>query len=335
MGTLHLKMFGKGLILLCSLVLAQSAKLHLDNDWEGYKLKFSKSYETAEEETRREIWEDNLDFIEKHNAAYKEGKVTYSVKENEFSDMTNTEFASKFANLQVSPARGINKLFTPDPTHQVRSAADWRNNGYVTQVKNQGQCGSCWAFSTTGSLEGQHFKKTGQLVSLSEQQLVDCSKPYGTQGCQGGFMDNAFNYIRDNGGIASESSYPYTGREGWCHYDSSMRAATLQSWTDVSYGSESGLAAAVSQVGPVAVAIDASQRGFQQYHQGVYYDPYCSNSRLNHAVLAVGYGGQWGNGYWIVKNSWGYGWGNGGYINMAKDRGNHCGIANTASYPNV
>merc|ERR1711872_126923 len=209
MGTLHLKMFGKGLILLCSLVLAQSAKLHLDNDWEGYKLKFSKSYETAEEETRREIWEDNLDFIEKHNAAYKEGKVTYSVKENEFSDMTNTEFASKFANLQVSPARGINKLFTPDPTHQVRSAVDWRNNGYVTQVKNQGQCGSCWAFSTTGSLEGQHFKKTGQLVSLSEQQLVDCSKPYGTQGCQGGFMDNAFNYIRDNGGIATESSYPY------------------------------------------------------------------------------------------------------------------------------
>merc|ERR1712002_267477 len=133
----------------------------------------------------------------------------------------------------------------------------------------------------------------------SEQQLVDCSGSYGTQGCQGGFMDNAFNYIRDIGGIATESSYPYTATQGYC-------------------------------------AIDASQRGFQQYHQGVYYDPMCSSSQLNHAVLAVGYGGEWGgDGYWIVKNSWGYSWGNGGYINMAKDRGNHCGIANTASYPVV
>jgi len=329
-------MLSRGLFLLCTVVLASASNLELDSHWEGFKTKYSKTYSAGDEATRRAIWEDNRDFIEKHNAAYAEGKVTYSVKENEFSDLTNTEFASKFATLKVSPARGLNKMYRPDPNQETRSSVDWRNYGYVTQVKNQGQCGSCWAFSTTGSLEGQWVKQRGSLVSLSEQQLVDCSGSYGTQGCQGGFMDNAFNYIRDIGGIATESSYPYTARQGSCRYDGSMKAASLSSWTDVSYGSEQALASALSQVGPISVAIDASQRGFQQYHQGVYYDPYCSSSQLNHAVLAVGYGGEWGgDSYWIVKNSWGYSWGNGGYINMAKDRGNHCGIANTASYPNL
>merc|ERR1712131_239095 len=192
---------------------------------------------------------------------------------------------------------------------------DWREKGYVTPVKDQGQCGSCWAFSNTGALEGQVFRKTGTLVSLSEQNLVECSKPEGNEGCNGGLMDQAFQY------------------------DPKFNSANDTGFVDIPSGKEHALMKAVAAVGPVSVAIDAGHESFQFYQSGIYYDKDCSSEELDHGVLVVGYGFEGedvdGKKYWIVKNSWSEQWGNKGYIYMAKDRKNHCGIATAASYPLV
>merc|ERR1719362_2512481 len=195
----------------------------------------------------------------------------------------------------------------------VNPSVDWVKEGYVTGVKNQAQCGSCWAFSATGSLEGQHFKKTGKLVSLSEQNLVDCEKQ--DFGCMGGLMAHAFAYIEKNNGIDTESSYPYTAKTGKkCLFKPKDVGATLQSYKTIPTGKEDELQKAVASVGPVSVAIDASQRSFHFYKKGVYYEPDCSSIRLDHGVLAVGYGTDTGKDYWMVKNSWGTTWGMEGYI---------------------
>jgi cathepsin L len=202
-------------------------------------------------------------------------------------------------------------------------------------VKNQGQCGSCWSFSTTGSTEGAHAIKTGNLVSLSEQNLMDCSTSYGNNGCNGGLMDDAFQYIIANNGIDTESCYPYQAQDGTCQYSTSCIGATLTSYQDIAQGSESDLQAAVANNGPVSVAIDAGLSSFQFYSGGVYSDSGCGNqpNDLDHGVLAVGYGTLGGQDMWIVKNSWGSSWGVNGYIMMARNDNNMCGIATMASYP--
>merc|ERR550517_7582 len=326
-------MLKQGLTLVSLLVLAQ-AKTRMDSHWEHFKLRYTKNYVLGEEEMSRAIWESNHDFIQRHNAAYEAGNETYSVGENEYADLTTIEFARQLSGVQMAPPRSSNKLFRPRDI-EVRSEVDWRVEGAVTPVKNQQTCGSCWAFSATGSLEGQHFRKTGELVSLSEQHLVDCSSDYGNMGCNGGIMDYAFHYIKDNGGIATEEAYPYTAHQGQCQYDDSMYGATLSGWENIRSGDEEDLMAAVSQVGPVSVAIDAGHPGFQLYKFGVYHSIFCSHNKLNHGVLAVGYGEENGHKYWLVKNSWGATWGNHGYIKMSKDRENNCGIATQASFPVV
>jgi len=267
-------------------------------------------------------------FIENFNKK----NLSYSLAINQFADLTNVEFNQYYKGLKTAVDRLPGSSNTP-----VHAAAptswDWRTKNAVTVIKNQGQCGSCWSFSTTGSTEGARAIDTGNLISLSEQQLVDCSTSYGNEGCNGGLMDYAFQYIIANGGLDTEASYPYTAQDGSCHWNPTNCATTVGSYNDVSSGDENALLNAVYTVGPVSVAIDASQSSFQFYSSGVYYDPNCSSTVLDHGVLAIGYGTSSGSDYWIVKNSWGTSWGMSGYIWMARNRSNACGIATSASYP--
>ncbi|XP_042910061.1 cathepsin L-like peptidase [Parasteatoda tepidariorum] len=310
----------------------------LDEHWENFKKTFGKHYHGREEVGRRIIWEENIAEIIRHNLRADMGQHKYTKGINEYSDLSHSEFVKMFNGFKSSNLENKNGSTWLEPLNaQIPDKVDWRDQGLVTPVKNQKQCGSCWAFSTTGSLEGQHKKKTGQLISLSEQQLVDCTRSYGNSGCNGGLMDSSFQYIKDNNGIDTEDSYPYTAQDGDCHFNKYNVGATCTGYVDTPSGDEDALMKAVATVGPVSVAIDASQTSFQLYKSGIYDEPYCGNqkSNLDHAVLIVGYGAQNGTDYWIVKNSWGTSWGEQGYIKMSRNRGNQCGIATLASYPLV
>ncbi len=255
---------------------------------------------------------------------------------NEFGDLTGAEFARIFNGYKMQERSNNTKFYQPDNSLSLPAAIDWRMKGAVTGVKNQGQCGACWSFSATGAVEGQYFLKQGQLVSLSEQNLIDCSSSYGNHGCKGGAMDKAFTYIMANNGDDTESSYPYEMKEGNCRFNRSNVGANIAGFKDIPTGNEAYLLSVVGSVGPVSVAIDASHSSFQFYNgSGVYIEPACSSSRLDHGVLVVGYGTENGQDYWLVKNSWGTNWGENGYIKMARNLNNQCGIATQASFPIV
>jgi len=325
------------LILLClvgaafSFTIERKSEVITDEAWQVWKSAHNKAYtDLAEEKVRYVIWKDNLMRIVDFNRKNKD----VSLRMNHFGDKTNTEFRAIMNGYLKSESRNGSTFLAPANV-KVPDSADWRKEGYVTPVKNQGQCGSCWAFSTTGSLEGQHFKKTGKLVSLSEQNLVDCSTSYGNHGCQGGLMDNAFRYIKANGGIDTEASYPYEGENERCHFKKASVGATDTGFVDIPEGDENALKTATATVGPISVAIDASHFSFQFYHHGVYNELSCSSTKLDHGVLVVGYGTENGKDYWLVKNSWGAGWGLNGYIHMSRNKNNQCGIASKASYPLV
>ncbi|KAL7874278.1 hypothetical protein SRHO_G00052480 [Serrasalmus rhombeus] len=307
----------------------------LDFHWQLWMKTHSKTYSSKVEELgRREIWERNLRLITLHNLEASLGMHTYDMGMNHMGDMTTEEILQKLAGTRVPSHLKRTSSFVASTGASLPDSVDWREKGYVTDVKQQGACGSCWAFSAAGALEGQLKKTTGQLLSLSPQNLVDCSTKYGNKGCNGGYMSQAFQYVIDNGGIDSEEYYPYIGVDGECHYDPSHRAANCSNYSFVSQGDEEDLKRAVANIGPVSVAIDATRPQFIMYRSGVYNDPSCTQ-KVNHGVLAVGYGTLNGQDYWLVKNSWGTSFGDGGYIRMARNKGNMCGIANYACYPVV
>ncbi|MBA0880388.1 hypothetical protein Goshw_011080 [Gossypium schwendimanii] len=303
--------------------------------YKQWMVEHGRTYEMQEEETMRfQIFKNNLEFIENFN---KMGNQTYNLSTNEFADLTNEEFLTNFAGYVFSSKNVSHKIkrFRYENLINVPDSIDWRKKGAVTEIKYQGSCGSCWAFSTVAAVEGVVKIKTGKLVSLSEQQLVDCARTERTRGCDGGWMDDGFEYIGRNQGLAKESKYPYTGKDGKCsRRKETFRAAQITGYEDVPRDNEEALLKAASRQ-PVAVALDCSGYGFQFYSGGVYGGP--CRTRLNHAVTVVGYGtSEDGIKYWLVKNSWGKSWGESGYMRIKRDvhsKKGLCGIAKKPSYP--
>ena len=326
----------------CSLAASASVSYKdvITQEWEEFKTQHGKTYSNPEEESfRMKVYLENRHKIARHNMRAANGIKTYTLGMNEYGDLLHHEFVrimNGFKNATGRASARTPSTFLEPLNAELPKSVDWRDHGYVTPVKNQGQCGSCWSFSATGALEGQNFRKSGKLVSLSEQNLIDCSSKYDNHGCNGGLMDNAFEYIEENNGIDTEESYPYEGRDGKCRFSRTRIGAKDTGFIDIPAGSEDHLTKALATVGPISVAIDASLESFQFYRSGVYYEPECSSEDLDHGVLAVGYGtDSKGHDYYIVKNSWGKTWGKDGYIYMTRNKKNNCGIASAASYPLV
>jgi len=297
--------------------------------WKKFKLDHNKKYEAnGEDESRFEIFKANVDIIDEHNSK----DSSYKLGVNAFADLTSDEFAGIYTGGYLADMpRRMGLPFPNMSLEDAPEAVDWVNSGAVTDVKNQGRCGSCWAFSTTGALEGAYFVANKKLISLSEEDLVDCDTK-GDKGCQGGLMDHAFGWVKKNG-ICSEDDYPYTaasGKSGKCHTPKCKPAVTIEGFVDVPHNDEKALQAAVAQQ-PVSVAIEADKSVFQLYKSGIISSRKCGKS-LDHGVLVVGYGTDNGKDYWKVKNSWGASWGEQGYVRMMRGK-NMCGIAMQPSYP--
>jgi len=276
---------------------------------------------------------NNDDIIETANAE----NLSYQLGHNKFSHMDVNEWREEVKLGLGYPTQEPSDTLhlAPADLTTMASAIDWRNSGAVTGVKDQGQCGSCWSFSATGAMEGAYKIKSGSLVSLSEQNFVDCDNN-GDHGCNGGLMDNAFAWAKTNGGVCTESAYPYTAKKGTCVTSCGTKYAKPASFTDVNKNDANALMSALNKQ-PVSVAIEADQSAFQLYKSGVFTATCGSN--LDHGVLAVGYGTDAGKNYWTVKNSWGTSWGEAGYIRLSRDVGGksgQCGIlAGPPSYPNM
>jgi len=257
----------------------------------------------------------------------------YTMTINKFSDMTPEEF-KKMMGYKADLAQPTNDVITLNEVG-LPDSVDWRTQGAVTPVKNQGQCGSCWSFSATGSVEGINKIKSGTLVSVSEQQLVDCSTKEGNQGCNGGLMDLAFKYVESHK-LETESDYPYKAVDGKCKVDESKAVVGITGFKDVTPKSPAQLQAAVAQQ-PVSVAIEADTEVFQSYSQGIISSTGCGTS-LDHGVLVVGYGSESGKDYWILKNSWGEDWGEKGFFRILRESKSGpgiCGLQLQASYPTI
>lgn len=309
-------------------------------DWHNWKRLFNKKYYSNDLEAKRKaIWHKNRQFIEEHNKK----KLSFTLALNQFADLEDHEFAKK--NLMGTMTGGYQR---PDNNGTFRileqnfaipNATDWRSIGAMTPVKNQEHCGACWAFAATGSLEAAHFIKYSTRLSLSEQQLIDCSGSYGNEGCKGGNPALAFKYIRETGGINLEMDYPYERRDGQkCRFDHERSIGAQVSGSQwIKSGAEDDLQFVVGTYGPVAAGMNAALKTFAFYKGGVYYDNSCrsDSQHLDHGVLVAGYGVHKGIPYWLVKNSWSVGWGENGYFRIARNANNMCGIATSSCFPHA
>ncbi|KAK9284578.1 hypothetical protein L1049_023754 [Liquidambar formosana] len=271
----------------------------------------SRQYKDKDEwEMRFGIYQSNVQFINFVNSQ----NLTFKLADNQFTDMTNDEFKSIYMGLRIDHGvPTMNESFRYDDYKDLPSSVDWVKKGAVTPIKYQGQCGSCWAFTAVAAVEGINKIKTGKLVSLSEQELLDCDS--NNNGCNGGNEARAFNFIINNGGLTTEQDYPYTGTQGTCDQDKAANhVVSISGYKNVAANDEKSLQAAVAQQ-PVAVALDADGSDFQFYSQGILTGP--CGKQINHGFTIVGYGEESGQKYWLAKNSWGTDWGENGYIRLA------------------
>ena len=304
------------------------------NQFNHFQEKFSKKYESTEEmHNRFNIFRENLHSIVMHNL---DKSQNFTMGVNQFTDLTPQEFKSQWVGgLKRNVGSYGCKTFTSEASN-VPAEMDWRKKGAVTSVKDQGQCGSCWSFSATGAIEGAWAISKGQLVDLSEQELVDCATgiSYGSHGCNGGQMEGAFKFVIENGQCAL-SSYSYTAKDGTCQKCSAV--AHISYCSDVKPNDQISMKSAVANQ-PVSVAIEADTRYFQSYSSGVLTSSSCGTN-LDHGVLVVGYGEENSQKYWLVKNSWGTTWGDNGYVKIARSDSTNdpgiCGISMDSSFPTV
>jgi len=304
-----------------SLALAQA---QADMSWEEFKNTYGRVYNGDEETARKAIFEDNLRYIQEENAK----NASYTLAVNMFADLTIDEFTSQYTGLSELPSFGAS-LGMHEETEVIGDEVDWVAKGAVNPVKNQGSCGSCWAFSTVGTLESAYQIATGQLLSLAEQQLVDCDRS--DDGCNGGWPHTAYDSYYTRAGVCTEASYTYTASGGYCRASScdvALPQGSITGHRDVGR-STNGLKSAVFQQ-PISVTVNAGQ--LMQFYNGGVVTGRCQG-QINHAVIAVGYGMD-GQNYFKIRNSWGASWGEAGYIRLAAEGGSQ-GTACLLQYPPV
>lgn len=321
---------------------------HSNHTWTIFKRIYKRSFNDVEESSRREVFQRNVDLISKHNIEADLGLHSFWLEVNRFTDMTNDEYRqylgykpnSETLNPQFFPSNilNANNTYYANPW-DIPSSLDWRSKNVVTPVKDQGECTASFAYASISSIESQHAIQTGTLTPLSEQQIIDCSLDYGNEGCLGGGLtSHAFRYIIAAGGIDSEEEYPFVGEDSFCRFTRQNVSSKVSGFVNIVEGDESVLKDAVANVGPTAVAVDAGSVYFQFYSRGIFDYNDCQRDRqhLNHALTVIGYGSELSEtptDYWIMKNSWGVGWGDEGYIRLRRNQDNLCGIASHALYP--
>ncbi|KAM5170781.1 cathepsin L-like proteinase isoform 1-T2 [Mantella aurantiaca] len=323
----------KYLLVLSAVIISVSCSHFLDQEWEAWKTKHEKQYVTSDDETfRRKAWEATWHKVQKHNQNYEQHLTKYRMGMNKFADMTPKEFSSRSC-LSPKKKRGIMQPNFPVQAYSehldIPESVDWRESKCITHVKNQGLCGSCWAFATVGVVEARNCLKTGELVELSEQQLVDCDS--NNDACCGGDPAQAMDYVTHHG-IMKAKDYEYADKQAKCSYKSEKSLAFNVSKYYNMFG-EANMASSVALDGPIAVAVGASD-DFSLYEDGIFSGE--CNDVINHAVIVVGYGTEYDEeekenvDYWIVRNSWGDDWGENGYMKMERDI-NLCDIGTEAA----
>lgn len=335
-----------GCLLLASLVVGAVA---VHPPFEAFKAQFGKIYPASEEAQRLANFKSSVNTISLHNA---DPMRTWTMGINQFSDLSDAEFEAK---VLMSPQKcsATNGVSAPGSPADLPAAMDWREKGVVSEVKNQGHCGSCWTFSTVGCLEAHMAIKYQNWMAprLSEQQLVDCAGAFDTAGCNGGLPSHAFEYIKYAGGLSTEFNYPYKAVNQACKFN---KSATPESHpfkpssagvgvevpggsVNITAGDEQSLKYYLATAGPVSIAFQVAS-DFRHYASGVYSSKVCKNGAMdvNHAVLAVGYGTdpRTNMPYWTIKNSWDYSWGHDGFFKMEAFK-NMCGVANCNSFPDL
>ncbi|KAJ8918775.1 hypothetical protein NQ315_015095 [Exocentrus adspersus] len=292
--------------------------------------KFNKTYTGYHDVTKRVAWEENIKKIRKHNQEADKGLHTYFITENHLTDMSLPNYLRRMVKLTASPHRKVDPETVGDfyeRIHHLPEEINWIERGFKTPTYNQKDCGSCYAFSIVGAIQGQLFRKTEKLVPLSEQQIIDCSVSYGNYGCGGGSLRNTLRYLEKVGGLMTYTDYPYVSKQQRCFFDKHRALVNITSWAVLPARDERALEIAIAKIGPVAASINASPHTFQLYHSGIYDDPTCTSNHVNHAMLIVGYT----KDTWILKNWWGRHWGENGYMRLRRHK-NRCGIANYAAY---